>query len=118
LSDLIWLAVVFALVAGAIVAVRSPRWSRNDDPILLGNPRVKYLVIAGDYSQAVTECGLEPGTWRFVRDTSDLLGYRAGDVKFRLVGTWARNPIFEDPWAFQRLRSLGLHAFPERVAEL
>lgn len=109
---------LLAAAVAAFVLLTVLDWRDDDEPILLGNPRARYLVIAGDYSEAVNECGLEPGSWRFVRSTFDLLGYRAGDVEFRLVGRWAANPIFDDPWAFQRLRSLGLHAFPERSAEL
>lgn len=106
----------FFMLSGIYGRVRAR--NLKTDPILLGAPRVKYLVIAGSFSEAMAEIDLQRDDWRYVSTGEDLLGYSAGNVEFRLVGRWARSPIFNDAWAFQRLRSLGLYAFPERDATL
>lgn len=109
------LALGLAAAGVALVFLCSGLWPRvaAGEP-LLGSPRVKYLVVAKTYQQANFHMGDYPrDEWRYLSDSTDLLGYNRGDIEVKLVGEWAQHPIWNDGFAVARLRALGLTAYFE-----
>lgn len=105
---------VVALIAGGtaflVTWLITTAPQRHPD-VLLGSPRVKYLVLARTFADAhAVMRQYDRADWRYINQTSDLLGYRRGDVEFRLGDGWAQHPIFTDGFAVTRLKALGLSA--------